>query len=105
MTWLPASVEDVERIVTNDLRKCSVEQIAKFRRRRAVPPYLAPIVRYGKREEVVMVTRKQSQVIYWEDVEEGFNISPIAADGTVLEHYCNQDSLGVALNRWIRHGS
>ena len=39
--------------------------------------------------------------MYWEDVEEGFNISPLTPDGRVLEHWCNQDDLGIALNHWI----
>jgi hypothetical protein len=34
-------------------------------------------------------------------VEDGFNISPIGADGTVLEHWCNDDDLRFALNAWI----
>ena len=52
-------------------------------------------------ETVVVVARKGEEVIYWEDGEEGFNVSPIAQDGRILEHWCNQDELGHALNAWI----
>jgi hypothetical protein len=34
-------------------------------------------------------------------VEEGFNISPLGPDGEILEHWCNQDRLAWALNRWL----
>jgi hypothetical protein len=53
-------------------------------------------------ESVVVVARRGNDVIYWEDVEDGFNISPVGPDGRILEHWCNQDELGVALNAWIR---
>jgi hypothetical protein len=52
-------------------------------------------------ENVVVAARRGEEVIYWEDVEEGFNLSPIAPDGRILEHWCNQDALGLALNAWI----
>ena len=100
MAWVPATIKDVEKIVADDLANCTTEQRARFKQR-AITPYFAPIVRYGKREQVVIVARKNNEVIYWEDVEEGFNLSPIATDGTILEHFCNQDSLGIALNAWI----
>ena len=31
----------------------------------------------------------------------GFNICPIGPDGTILEHWCNDDELRFALNAWI----
>ena len=100
MQWCPATIKQVNKIVTEDLLSCDPEQVSAFRRY-AVQPHLAPIVRYGKTEEVVVVARKGDEVIYWEDVEEGFNVSPVGADGRILEHWCNQDDLGLALNSWI----
>ena len=100
MTWQPATVDAVKKIVEGDLADCDDEQIAVFKRY-AVEPYSAPIVRYGKLETVVVVARKPNEVIYWEDVEEGFNRSPISQDGRILEHWCNQDELRSALNAWI----
>ena len=40
-------------------------------------------------------------MIYCEDEEDGFNVSPVGADGQILEHWCNQDELKYALNYWI----
>ena len=98
--WRPATVQEVARIVDKDLRECDAEQIEAFKRY-AVEPYLAPIVRYGKMESVVVIARRENEVIYWEDVEDGFNISPVGPDGRILEHCCNQDELGFALDAWI----
>jgi len=98
--WRPATIEQVNEIVTRDLTACDAEQRAVFNQYR-VEPFSAPIVRYGQRESVVVVARNGEQVIYYEDVEDGFNVSPISPDGRVLEPWCNQDELGFALNAWI----
>jgi len=100
MEWKPTTVEEVKNIVTADLANCDEEQLEIFRRY-ALEPYLAPILRYAEMGTVVVVARKGEEVIYWEDVEEGFNVSPISEDGRILEHWCNQDELRHALNAWI----
>ena len=98
--WRPATIAEVQLIVNEDLKKCDVEQIAAFEKY-AVEPYIAPIIRYGKEESAVVVARKGNEVIYWEDVEEGFNFSPVDSNGQILEHWCNQDKLPLAVNAWI----
>ena len=98
--WQPATIDEVRQIVNRDLKACDIKQVATFERY-AVEPYVAPIVRYGKKESVIVVAQKSNEVIYWEDVEEGFNLSPIDWKGQILEHWCNQDELGFALNAWI----
>lgn len=90
----------MKRIVEADLEVCNDEQAAVFKRY-AVAPYLAPILRYGKLESVVVVARRRDEIIYWEDVEEGFNISPVDSDGRIIEHGCDQDELRIALSAWI----
>jgi hypothetical protein len=63
--------------------------------------FRSAIVRHGKTESIVVVARNGEQVIYYEDVEDGFNVSPISPDGRVLEPRCNRDELRLALNAWI----
>lgn len=98
MDWKPATIDDVKDILKAELLECNSEQIAVFQQH-SIEPHFASIVRYGMRENVVVVARKSDEVIYWEDVEEGFNISLIGHNGQILEHWCNQDDLGVALER------
>jgi hypothetical protein len=104
MEWAPASVDEVNKIMQEDLARCDDQQLAAFRQH-SVKPYRAPILRYGTLGSVVVVARRGDEVIYWEDVEDGFNLAPIAEDGRVLEHCCNQDELGLALNAWIEDRS
>ena len=98
--WQPATIAKVKEIVARDLKACDREQLAAFDKYR-VAPFSAPIVRYRKRRSVVVVARNGDQVIDYEDIEDGFNVSPVSPDGWVLEHWCNQDKLGFALNAWI----
>jgi hypothetical protein len=98
--WQPATVEEVNEIIARDLKECDAQQLATFDKYR-IEPFFAPIVRYGQTESVVVVARNGDQVIYYEDLDDGFNVSPMSADGRVVEHWCNQDELRFALNAWI----
>ena len=100
MEWQPATVEAVMQIIESDLKACDSKQVAVFKKY-LVEPYSAPILRNGRSESVVVVARRRDEVIYWEDVEEGFNCSEVGPDGRVLEHLCSQDDLCLALNKWI----
>lgn len=99
MEWTSATIDEVKKIIEADLKNCDKGQIATFERY-AVQPYRAPILRYEKLESVVVVARRGTEVMYWDDVEEGFNISRMAEDGMVLDSGANQDDLAVALNAW-----
>jgi hypothetical protein len=98
--WAPATIEHVLKILHEDLGSCDSLQRATFAAY-SVPLRFAPIERYGQMEQVVIVAQREQEAIYWEDVELGFNLSPLGADGRILEHWCNQDELGYALNAWI----
>lgn len=98
--WKPATVEYVKQLVERGLLDCDAEQLAVFKKF-AVQPYNAPIMRYGNKEMVVVIARNGNQVIYYEDVDDGFNVSPTDSNGDILEHWCNQDDLKFALDYWI----
>ena len=98
--WQPATIDYVKQLIERDLLDCDGEQLALFKRC-AVVPYTAPITRYGNNETVVVVARNGAEVIYYDDVEGGFNVSPVGLSGEILEHWCNQDELKFALNYWI----
>jgi len=98
--WQPATIEAVNEIVAGDLKDCDAQQLAAFAKYN-IEPFSAPIERYGQSESVIVVARNGDEVIYWEDVEDGFNVSPISPEGRILEHWCNQDELRFALDAWI----
>jgi hypothetical protein len=99
MEWRATTIDEFSKIIDGDLIGCGDEEAAVFARYR-VAPYAAPLYRYGKDERVVVVARRLDEVIYWEDVEEGFNRSPVDGDGRILEHLCDQDDLCLALHKW-----
>ena len=99
-TWKAATVEAVNEIVQKSLIDCDPDHRTAFLRY-SVEPHVTPIVRYAQIETVVVVARKGDEVIYYEDMDEGFNVSPICTDGFILEHWCNHDELGFALNTWV----
>jgi len=100
MLWAPITKNELQDIIDQQLSECTHDLIAIFNEYR-VPLILAPIVRYENVEGVFVVARKNNNVLYFEDVEEGFNFSPINEEGLILEHWCNQDSLRFALQKWL----
>jgi len=62
----PATIDEVKEIAKADLKRCNADQVAGFQQY-SVEPLLAPIVRNGKEESVVVVARKSNEVIYWEE--------------------------------------
>ena len=46
------------------------------------------------------MAKRDNEVMYYEDVEDGFNFSPLSTNGEILEHSCNQHELKYALRRW-----
>jgi hypothetical protein len=99
--WKPATKDEVEAIIAADLRECTAAQRETWKRY-CVPLRSAPIERYGKSEHVFIVAQRGNEVLYWEDVEEGFNFSELGPNGEILEHSCNQDGLQYALNKWTK---
>jgi len=49
---------------------------------------------------VVIVAQRGEEVIYWEDVEEGFEISWLDSNGQILDPGGNQNDLRIALDGW-----
>ena len=98
--WHPIEKEELEEIIREDLALCKPEQRAVFEKYR-VPLRRAPIERYGKLEYVFIVAQRGDEVMYFEDVEEGFNFSPVDSEGKILQHWCNQDELTFALWHWM----
>ena len=101
-TWKPIARSKLEQLINKELGDCEPEQQQVFEKHR-VPLRKAPIVRYGKIEYVFVVARNGDEVMYYEDVEGGFNFSPVDAKGHILQHWCNQDELKYALWHWLGH--
>jgi hypothetical protein len=98
-TWQPISAEELDALLAAQLADCSVDHQQLFERSR-VTPYLVPITRLGKVETVFVVAKAGDFVLYYEDVEDGFNISRLSSDGTIAAPGSEQWELCHALGHW-----
>jgi hypothetical protein len=72
----------LESIVATELAGCPLELQQLFARCR-IPLRAVPIVRYGVTEQVFLIAQCGDVFVYYEDVEEGFNLSTLAPDGSI----------------------
>ena len=98
-SWLPVTAEELEALLAVQLVNCTPEQQRFFDRCKATP-YLAPIQRFGNTEAVFVVAESGDRVLYYEDVEDGFNISPLARDGSIAVPGWEQWKLSHALQHF-----
>ncbi len=98
-TWVPVTKSELLDLIANQLSNCNQAQLDTWKKY-SVKPYKVKIDRYGLTESVYIVALKSNVAMYFEDVEDGFNFSRLSKEGDILEHYCNQDELDIALNKW-----
>jgi len=96
--WQPITVVELEALVADQLPKCSSSQKIAFASYR-VPFYSVPFQRNPALEQVLVVAELPSGLLYYEDVEEGFEIGALDADGVLRDHGCNWLDLTYALSR------
>ncbi len=87
-------------IAAADLAECTPAEIEQFHKHKILP-VVVPILRFGQQETVVAIARKGNELLFWEDVEEGFVISPLSPDGIIVDYNVNQDTLSLALRYWL----
>lgn len=97
-TWQPITAAELEAIVSEQLAACSPQQQAAFTEYR-VPFYSVPLSRLGAVESALVVARLPAGLLYFEDVEEGFEIGVPGPDGVLPDQSCNQLELTHVLYR------
>ena len=108
---IPISRDELEELVSAQLTECSPEHAQQFARLR-VPFRTASVMRDGVGESVFIVAQLEEMAIYYEDVEEGFNVSEVAPDGSIatpgFEQWTIADAIQHLLafpNDCVRRGS
>ena len=96
--WQPVTVDELKAIVEKQLVNCSPRQRAAFASFR-VPFYFVPIHRLGALERVLVVAHLPSGLLYFEDVEDGFEVGNLNEDGALHPQTCDQLDLTHALSR------
>ncbi|MCC4589971.1 hypothetical protein LL974_02350 [Xanthomonas campestris pv. cannae] len=96
--WQHITVEELEALVADQLSVCSPAQQTAFARYR-VPFYSVPFQRRFGLEQALVVAELPSGLLYYENVEDGFEVGVLDTDGTLHDHGCNQLELTYALFR------
>lgn len=97
-TWQPIFIPELEQIVAGQLAACSTHQQALFATYR-VPFHAVPLRRFGTVEVALVAAHLPAGFLYFEDVEEGFEVGVLGEDGILPERSCDQLELQHALAR------
>lgn len=94
------SHEELDAQIQAELAGCPADVRTLYERYRIVPARL-PFARPTTLDSAFVVARRGDEVIYYEEIEGGFNSSYIDAAGRIAEHWFAQDSLCAALWPWL----
>jgi hypothetical protein len=99
MDWKPITRESLDELIAKELVEATAEDRALFVRTAVAPVkwQLSPWGDMGGGFWVVAVM--EDRVLWYNDIEDGFNVSRFAIAGTIpsTEYWCNQDELRWAL--------
>lgn len=93
------SLEKMSSILAEQLLECEPTERVLFDSI-SVPPERVAFA--DSIEDAFVVARRGEEVIYYEEVEDGFNTSRLDVDGRIAEHWYNQDELRWVLYAWAR---
>jgi len=99
-TWQPIAADKLDQLIERELAACEPAQQEAFRQLR-ISPRATPIARSGNAEYVFAVAARGNEVLYYEDVEEGFNVSSLDAAGAIASPGFEQWELRHALYHWL----
>ncbi|CBJ39817.1 hypothethical protein (plasmid) [Ralstonia solanacearum CMR15] len=92
------SLSELEALLVKALGACSREQREAFDAHR-VPPYQVKAWRANVIETLFVVAKFHAGIVYYDDVEEGFEIARLASDGSLHLQSASQDPLKLVLHR------
>lgn len=90
-TWRPATYEEVESLLEEEIAELNPAHRARFETMR-VPFRKVPVDTHPG-ATVVVVAEHDGKILYYSDVEEGWEIEPPTASGGISERGCNQFEL------------
>jgi hypothetical protein len=102
-SWRPTTREQLQRLVAEQLNSCTDAQRQFFEKHR-VEPYSVSIRRLGKTEKVFVVAQFGDLLLYYEDIEDGFELDRLDASGVIPKQGCNQFELRHVLHQLTATG-
>ncbi len=98
MNWKPASEEDIRDLIDSACERMSAEQ-ARVWERIKVPPEKWDLDPWGNEGNGFWIVALIGRWVVWfNDIEWGFNLSRYASYGTIGEYWCNQDGLDAVVD-------
>ena len=99
MTWRPITIDEINELILRTERELNGD-ILNFWQLIRIQPTKWNEDGYGKEGNGFWVVGLiGTKVIYYNDIEEGFNISEYTTYGTIDEYVCNQDELAWTIGR------
>ncbi|RTQ86081.1 MULTISPECIES: hypothetical protein [Stenotrophomonas] len=99
-SWQPITQEELATLISRQLQDCSPIQRAIFDSLR-VPFRAVRLHRLGMIERVWVVAQLPDGLLYYEDVEEGFEVGTPGEDGVLPGRGCSQLALTHILERLV----
>ena len=104
MIWKPITKKELEKIICDQCLELNSEELIYFREIQ-VPFRKSRISRSGKIEEVFIVAELADKVVFYEDIEEGFEISTLNEEGIIREYGASQFTIKHIIKQLNRENS
>ncbi len=93
MNWQPSSEEDIRDLIDSACERMKIDQERVWERIR-IPPEKWKLDPWGNEGNGFWVVALVGRwVVWYNDIEHGFNLSTYGSYGTIDEYWCNQDGL------------
>ena len=95
--WQPIPLDELQALIARQIAECSPETRSLFEANAIAPKKwaLCPWGDDGGGFWVIAIIG--NFVLWYNDIEEGFNTSSFTKEGAIEQYWCNQDSVHVAL--------
>lgn len=81
-SWKAATVAEMTRIIEEELRRCSSEDLALFEKIK-IEPQKIRFDRGSFAEDVFVVARHGEKLVFFDDIEDGFEVAVADDDGVI----------------------
>ena len=99
--WKPISLANLNATINNDLEDCTPELRTLYERVSIEPEKWTRPPWDERGGGCWAVAVLETRVLWYNDIEDGFNVSPFSHWGEIGDYVCNQDQLRLALPRLV----
>lgn len=97
MNWMPFSKKELENVIAFQCKDMNEVELTYFNKIK-VTLELVKIVRCGKAESVFLVAKEGSAIVFYDDIEEGFEIAEPNENGAISDYGASQFTLKQVIN-------